>query len=336
MELAVKVEERNRVKTSSKQSWSSVKTGTFSASTRAVSSYSSVPPTSPTTNRSWGSISNDSHATVQSPKAHSVNSTLIRPTGDFRRLTDKELQEKRSKGICFRFDDKRNIGHRCIKKELSVILIDENEEGDTDEGSTEPPMSPTKELTTEVSLNSVVGLSNPRTMKLRGKINDKDVVVLVDLGVTHNFVSLNIVGSLGLIIDDMGSFGNFLGNGDSIKGQGVCREVGLYLDGQLMVCEDFLPLELGSSDVTLGVQWLEKLGPVTTNWRTQVMKFEVGGSPVTLVGDPSLVHSKISLKAIYGACGKREKGFGWSVAVWRRSKKGRLANCLKLGTFQRA
>lgn len=74
------------------------------------------------------------------------------------------------------------------------------QEGDTDEGSTEPPMSPTDELTTEVSLNSVVGLSNPRTMKIRGKINEKDVVVLVDPGATHNFVSLSIVGSLGLVV----------------------------------------------------------------------------------------------------------------------------------------
>lgn len=121
-----------------------------------------------------------------------------------------------------------------------------------DEGSTEPSMSPEEELTIEVSLNSIVGSFNPKTMKLWGKINDKDVVVLVDLGATHNFVSLNIVGSLGFI-DDVGSFGVYLGNGDSIKRHEVCREVGLYLDGQRMVCEDFLHLELGSSVVILDV-----------------------------------------------------------------------------------
>lgn len=82
-----------------------------------------------------------------------------------------------------------------------------------------------------------------------------------------------------------------------------------------MVCEDFLPLELGSSDVILGIQWLEKLGPVTTNWRTQVMNFEVGGIPVTLIGDPTLVHSNISLCS--GASAKREKGSGWNATVWK-------------------
>lgn len=37
---------------------------------------------------------------------------------------------------------------------------------------------------------------------------------------------------------------------------------------------------------------------VLTNWKTQVMKFEVKREPVTLVGDPTLTRSQISLKAM--------------------------------------
>lgn len=60
----------------------------------------------------------------------------------------------------------------------------------------------------------------------------------------------------------------------------------------------FLPFQLGNSDVILGVQWLEKLGTVITNWKLQTMKFQVNGKTVTLKGDPSLTRSKISLKAM--------------------------------------
>lgn len=43
-----------------------------------------------------------------------------------------------------------------------------------------------------------------------------------------------------------------MGTGLTIKGEGVCRGVALNLPG-LLVVEDFLPLELGSSDVILGM-----------------------------------------------------------------------------------
>lgn len=49
---------------------------------------------------------------------------------------------------------------------------------------------------------------------------------------------------------------------EAIYGEGICNNVVLQLDGGVEVIKDFLPLKLGSSDVILGVQWLEKLGMV--------------------------------------------------------------------------
>ena len=266
MELAVRVEEKQKALSTRKQSLSTIKTispRTYSKGSQFGSVYSQLPPTSPTTHKSWGSTPSESQASVYSPKSTS-NSNVTKVPTEFRRLTEKELQEKKSKGICFRCDDKWTMGHRCRRKELSVILIDDEEDG-TDEGSTEPPLSPTEELTTEVSLNSVVGLSNPKTMKIRGTIDGAEVIVMIDPGATHNFVALSVVQRLGLTVEDSGGFGVSLGNGETIKGRGICRGVNLALEGKLMLCEDFLPLELGTSDVILGVQWLETLGPVTTN-----------------------------------------------------------------------
>ena len=48
----------------------------------------------------------------------------------------------------------------------------------------------------ELSLNSVVGVSEPHTMKLRGEIQGKEVVVLIDCGATYNFISKPVVESL--------------------------------------------------------------------------------------------------------------------------------------------
>lgn len=40
----------------------------------------------------------------------------------------------------------------------------------------------------EVSLNLVVGLTSPHTKKIKGVIDEKEVVVLIDFGATHNFI----------------------------------------------------------------------------------------------------------------------------------------------------
>lgn len=146
-------------------------------------------------------------------------------------------------------------------------------------------------------------------MKLRGKIENKEVIVMVDPRATHNILSLAVVKLLELPIEESGGFGVSLGNGEMIKGNGVCRGVNVHLDGKIVVCEDFLPLELGTSDVILGIQWLETLGPVTTNWKTRVMDFKLGESIVTLKGDPSLIKSRISLKAMLRSLRKEGKGY---------------------------
>lgn len=56
------------------------------------------------------------------------------------------------------------------------------------------------------------------------------------------------------------------------------------------------------------MQWLEKLGSVTTNWKSQKMKFRVGQKNVVLQGDPSLIHAKVSLKAMVRTV--RKEGVG--------------------------
>lgn len=48
------------------------------------------------------------------------------------------------------------------------------------------------------------------------------------------------------------------------------------------VVEDFLPLELGSADVILGMQWLELLGGMQVNWKNLTMRFKVVGVGVAL------------------------------------------------------
>ncbi|TXG60193.1 hypothetical protein EZV62_014766 [Acer yangbiense] len=57
-----------------------------------------------------------------------------KPYGNLRRLTDSELQLKRTHGLCYRCDEKWSPGHKCKKKELNVLITyDEEDEEEPEE-----------------------------------------------------------------------------------------------------------------------------------------------------------------------------------------------------------
>lgn len=60
--------------------------------------------------------------------------------------------------------------------------------------------------------------------------------------------------------------------------------------------EDFLPLSLGNSDLIIGIQWLEKLSTMTANSEDADFEVPIDGETFTLVGDPTLGRSGISLE----------------------------------------
>lgn len=252
--------------------------------------------------RAGGSTRGVNFHSEASRSSFRANHNTTRFSGEVRRLTDSELQKKRDKGLCYRCDEKWAPGHRCKKKELTVLLtcdMDEAEQ-EEEEGSGEgDPELETAEINqvVEVYLNSVVGLTTPKTMKLKGTIGEQEVVVLIDSGATHNFIYLDLVSKMQIPIVKTVAYGVTMGTGAAVRGEGLCRGVTIHLQG-IDIVEAFLSLGLGSSDAILGVQWLETLGMTHTNWKTHVMKFMLGNESVTLRGDPSLGKTLVSLKAM--------------------------------------
>ncbi|PON53661.1 hypothetical protein PanWU01x14_200990 [Parasponia andersonii] len=88
-----------------------------------------------------------------------------------------------------------------------------------------------------------------------------------------------------------------MGDGLTVQGNSVWKGMGLSPQN-LEVVADFLPLELGGSNMVLDMQWLETLGTMQVNYQLLHMKFNVGGIAITLQGDPSLSKTRVSLKAM--------------------------------------
>lgn len=113
----------------------------------------------------------------------------------------------------------------------------------------------------ELSMNSVVGLTSPKTMKVRGTVKGQDVVVLIDSGATDNFMSWELIKELKPPVTETDGYKVQVGTGRAVNGIGKCRGVVLQLQS-LVVVQDYLPIEMGSSDIILGIQWLTTLGTV--------------------------------------------------------------------------
>ena len=90
------------------------------------------------------------------------------------------------------------------------------------------------------------------------------MVVLIDPRATHNFISRKLIEVLKIPIFATASYRVQLGNGDNISTTGVCQNVRLQMQG-IEIIEDFMPLNLGSTDIILGIQWLETLGGTFVN-----------------------------------------------------------------------
>lgn len=147
----------------------------------------------------------------------------------------------------------------------------------------------------ELSTNSVVGFTNPSTMKVRGQILGEEVVVLIDCGVTHNFISDKLVNELKLHTKGNSQYGIILGSRIAIKGKGVCENVEIMLN-DWRVTADFLPLELEGVDAILGMPWLYSLGVTEMDRRNLTMIFIHEKNKVVIKGDPSRTKTRVGLK----------------------------------------
>ncbi|TYK21389.1 ty3-gypsy retroelement transposase [Cucumis melo var. makuwa] len=216
------------------------------------------------------------------------NTNEVKREGTFKRLPASKFQARKEKGLCFKCNEKYSADHKCKMKDQKelwmFVVIDNNEEFEIiEEEETER-----KELNVVeargvntgcvvLSINSVVGLNDPGTMKVRGKLQNEEVIVLIDCGATHNFISEKLVKLLQLSTKETPHYGVILGFGKAVQGKRVCEGIEIQLD-EWTVKDEFLPLE-------------------------------IGGRKVSIKGDPNLTKSRVSLKNMMKTWGEDDQGF---------------------------
>ena len=127
------------------------------------------------------------------------------------------------------------VGHKCKEKNLRFIILVEvedkwiNAEGEImrTEEEEEVPDIVAEELEVEcqwmdLSMYSIGGFTQPHTMKLSDRVHNRNVVILINNGDSHNFKEL--VQELGLQVTPTKPNGLKLGDGNRNKPKGALKD----------------------------------------------------------------------------------------------------------------
>ncbi|KAH0774412.1 hypothetical protein KY290_011549 [Solanum tuberosum] len=202
------------------------------------------------------------------------NSKPILPTPGFgvsngsrgmnrRTLSAKEMNEKRSKGLCYFCNEKYILGHKCkTSKQLHLLEIDETgefQEGEClmeeyerqihEEGSNQTELvQPAEHM--EIFMHALNGSLGYRTLKVTSYHSKKGLNILIDTGSSHNFIEPELVGQLGCEIRSTSPQLISAANGN-MRVDKITTVTWLLQGAEFTV--DFLLLPLGCCGVVLGV-----------------------------------------------------------------------------------
>ncbi|XP_049345420.1 uncharacterized protein LOC125809928 [Solanum verrucosum] len=213
-------------------------------------------------------------------------------------LSPAEMEERRSKGLCFNCDEKYSYGHVCKKKRQLFYMEVEEGEGEPKEMEDDIMVDPTEFFTmigqgletdnegailTHVSVHAMNGSHDFRTMRVTMSVKGKVVHVLIDTCSTHNFLDLNTAKKLGCVMIAISPFAVSVADGKKIQSNYVCKKLAWKMQG-VSFDSDMLVLPIGGCNMVLGIQWLITLGDIMWNFRRLKMEFTIMGRKISLRG----------------------------------------------------
>ncbi|KAF5462657.1 hypothetical protein F2P56_018645 [Juglans regia] len=193
------------------------------------------------------------------------------------KIKPQQMKDQRDKGLCYYCDSKWNPGHKCQQPKL--FLIEEVEEELSDTLKEEEAIEGgemldfvTNTVQPEISLHALIGSVNPRTMRVKGRVGNQKVVILIDSGSTHNFIDPSVIKKAKVPVNSDRIIKVRVANGETVMSEGSCASLRVRIQGNVFVTEAFV-LVLVGCDMVLGVQWLHELGSIIWNFKELSMKF---------------------------------------------------------------
>jgi len=200
-------------------------------------------------------------------------------------LTSREIDEKRTKGMCFFCDEKYYPGHKCAGQVYSLELVEEHSGEEGQERNEEDCGSSMlqEEEQPLISLQALQGVSSYQTMRVKGRVGSQTLHILSDTGSTHNFLDAATAKKLRCELLKIAPLVVVVAEGAQLQCQMICKGLQLRLGDMDYVTGPYI-VPLGSCDMILGVQWLATLGSILWDFKKLTMEFMYKGRRHLLQG----------------------------------------------------
>jgi hypothetical protein len=225
-----------------------------------------------------------------------TNWPRLKGNDDFNR--ERQLRDFRhANNLCFKCGDKFSKDHQCKRSgQLLTIKV-----GDFGEVLSDDAVQALELLEEEsvhatcchISLDAVAGTQTSETVHLWALVGNQVMVLLIDSGSTHTFVTRSFAQRAGCQITEAPALSVKVANGQYMTSNSQVKGLQWWTQGH-MFNTDMHVLDIGAYDAILGIDWLKRQGKMTCDWTLISISFQHHGQDIILQGIVQLQQAQLT------------------------------------------
>ena len=138
----------------------------------------------------------------------------------------------------------------------------------------------------QLSLNALAGTSQGQAMRVRALVKNKVMLLLVDSGSSHSFISSSFLHKIGIPSVPCDAKTVKMANGSTLLTDHIVPALEWWSNGHT-ITTPMRVLDLDAYDAILGYAWLQSNSPMVCDWEARTIEFEQGSKKIKLQGVPT-------------------------------------------------
>jgi hypothetical protein len=194
---------------------------------------------------------------------------------------------RRANNLCFFCGDKFDAAHlhKCTKRNKpqvnAIVLNDLNVELTEETLNHLEVEDVLASKMGQLSLNALSGTNTGDFMRIRALVHNKVMLILVDSGSSHNFVSQTFLQQAGVPSQAAAPMIVRVANGQTLQSSLYVPALEWWAQGHTFHT-DMRVLNIGAYDAILGYDWLSAHSPMIYHWELKTLEFKEGAVQVHL------------------------------------------------------